>query len=142
MRQATRQRSVSAVADAAHMNRADPDRYIHQLIGGDASAAADILDRARTSDQPILLVAAALIDPAAHHLLVRARDLAANTRDRQLVAIAAAHVTGDRARVDALARDHLVDYPDSVLVAWIAAAAITTTPLPTRSQEHQETDQP
>ena len=38
------------------------------------------------------------------------------------MAIASAHLAGDRDRVDALARDHLVDYPDSILVAWIAAA--------------------
>ena len=47
---------------------------------------------------------------------------AGTTRDRQVVAIAAAHLAGDSDRVDALARDHLVDYPDSILVAWIAAA--------------------
>jgi len=32
-------------------------------------------------------------------------------------------VSGERELVDALARDHLVDHPDSVLVAWIAEAA-------------------
>ena len=49
--------------------------------------------------------------------------MAGNTRDRQLVAIAAAYLAGDSDRVDALARDHLVDHPDSLLVAWIAAGA-------------------
>jgi hypothetical protein len=39
------------------------------------------------------------------------------------VAIATAHSRGERELVDALARDHLVDYPDSVLVAWIADAS-------------------
>ncbi len=38
------------------------------------------------------------------------------------MAIAIAHRRGDRDLVDALARDHLVDHPDSVLVAWIADA--------------------
>ncbi len=123
------------------MTRADSERYIRQLVGGDAAAAAAIVDQARTTDQSILLVAAALIDPAAHHLLERARDLATSTRDRQLVAIAVAHVTGDRDRVDALARDHLVDHPDSVLVAWIAAAA-RTAPVFTGGQEPHEGDQP
>jgi hypothetical protein len=37
------------------------------------------------------------------------------------VAIATAHLRGERDLVDALARDHLVDHPDNVLVAWIAA---------------------
>jgi hypothetical protein len=53
--------------------------------------------------------------------------MAATTRDRQLVAIAAAHLHGQRDLVDALARDHLVDHPDSVLVAWIAGASHRTT---------------
>ena len=35
----------------------------------------------------------------------------------------AAHLRGDHDLVDALAREHLADHPDSVLVAWIAAAA-------------------
>jgi len=104
------------------MTNADADRLIRQFIGGDAAAIARIVERAPTSDEPILLVAAALIDPAAPDLLARATALAANTRDRQLVAIAAAHLASDNDRVDALARDHLVDYPDSILVAWIAAA--------------------
>ncbi len=125
------------------MTEADTDRCIRQFIGGDAAAADDIVDRARTSDQPIVLVAAALIDPAADHLLARATYLAVTTRDRQLVAVAAAYLAGDRDRVDALARDHLVDHPDSLLVAWIAAAARTST-LTAPGQGipgHQETEQ-
>ena len=39
------------------------------------------------------------------------------------VGIAAAHLRGERELVDALARDHLVDHPDNVLVAWIAGAS-------------------
>jgi hypothetical protein len=65
------------------------------------------------SDDPTALVAAAL-------LLERAAQVANTPRERQLVAIAEAHLRGERDLVDALARDHLVDYPDSVLVAWIA----------------------
>jgi uncharacterized protein YbaP (TraB family) len=66
------------------------------------------------------LVAAALVDRR-RDLLLRAEAVAQTTRDRQLVAIAAAHLDGDADRVDILARDHLVDHPDNVLVAWIAA---------------------
>ena len=125
------------------MTQAETDRCIRQFIGGDAAAAADIVDRARTSDQPIVLVAAALIDPTAYHLLVRATGLAVTTRDRQLVAVAAAHLAGDRDRVDALARDHLADHPDSVVVAWIAAtsrASVRTAP-PPDIPAHQEMEQ-
>jgi hypothetical protein len=105
------------------MTHDEADKLIRQLVGGDPAATVRILDRARTSQEPIILVAAALIDPTAQDLLTRAGESAATTRDRQLVAVAAAHLSGDNDRVDTLARDHLVDYPDSILVAWIAAAA-------------------
>ncbi len=63
--------------------------------------------------------------------MARAAELAATTRDRQLVAIAAAHLRGDRDLVDALARDHLADHPDNVLVAWIAGASQRSAAPPT-----------
>ena len=115
------------------MTQTDTDMLIGQLISGRTTATAGIFDRARTSNEPILLVAAALLshDPiqtAAPELLTRAAAWATSTRDRQLVAIATAHLAGETDRVDALARDHLVDYPDSVLVAWIAAAASSSVP--------------
>ena len=90
---------------------------------GDDAAISAIVDASRTSDDPLILVAAAVFAPQGDPLLVRAEGLASTTRDRQLVAIAAAHHRGDRQLVDALAREHLVDYPDNVLVAWIADAS-------------------
>jgi hypothetical protein len=104
------------------MTPADTHRLVRRVIGGDPAAIAHLADRAASSDEPLLLVTAALLDPGAPGLLVRATQSAATTRDRQVVAIAAAHLAGDSDRVDALARDHLVDHPDSILVAWIAAA--------------------
>jgi hypothetical protein len=71
------------------------------------------------------LVLAALAAPDRPDLLERAESAARTTRDRQLVAIAAAYLSGDGDRVDALARDHLADHPDNVLVAWIAATSRT-----------------
>ena len=56
--------------------------------------------------------------------LDRAAAMATTSRDRQVVAIARAHLELDSELVDALARDHLVDYPDSLIVAWIAADAV------------------
>lgn len=88
---------------------------IRQLIGGDSAAAAQVVSRAlENGDDPELLVAAAL------RLLDRAATVAVTTRDRQLVAIAAAHLAGDADRVQVLARDHLADHPDNLLVAWLA----------------------
>jgi len=114
----------------------ETDRLIRQLIGGDPHAPAAILQRAANSTDPVLLVAAALINSAGPDRLSRAAQLAGNTRDRQLVAIAAAYVAGDQDRVDALVRDHLVDHPDNLLVAWIATGAgLLADPHPTHHQE-------
>jgi hypothetical protein len=67
------------------------------------------------------LVEAALRGPDGITALERAGHCAETTRDRQVVAIAAAYLHGNHDLVDALARDHLADHPDSVLVAQIAA---------------------
>jgi phage tail sheath protein FI len=105
------------------MAAAHPRQLLHRLVVGDDAAIAAIVATSRTSDDPLILVAAALFAPDGDRLLARAEGIAATTRDRQLVAIASAHRRGDRELVDALARDHLVDHPDSVLVAWIADAS-------------------
>ena len=111
------------------MTPTDADLLIGQLTSGQATATADVLAHARNSREPILLVAAALFDRAAlfttPDLMTRAADCAASTRDRQLVAIAGAHLAGESDQVDALAREHLTDFPGSVLVSWIAANART-----------------
>ena len=104
----------------------EPDNVIHRLVVGDAAAVAEIIERAHTSDDVTTVVAAALFTPRDNNnkdLMRRAVALAATTRDRQLVAIATAHLAGDTERVDDLARDHLSDHPDSVLVAWISSAS-------------------
>ncbi len=69
------------------------------------------------------LVAAALREPGVAGCLDQVVRQATSTRRRQIVAIAAAYLAGDGERVDGLAREHLVDHPDSVIVAQIAAAA-------------------
>ena len=101
---------------------AESENVIHQLaVGGDADIAA-IIERAHTSDDVTTVVAAALFAPADNNdLMHRAATLATTSRDRQLVEIAIAHLAGNAGRVDDLARDHLVDHPDSVLVAWITS---------------------
>ena len=94
-----------------------------RLAIGDDAALAAIIEASQTSDDPTLLVAASLFAPDGDDLLARAERRASTARERQLVAIAVAH-----RRVDAVARDHLVDHPDSVLVAWIADASNRDTP--------------
>jgi hypothetical protein len=102
----------------------DFEVLLRRLVGGDATAPGEILDRARTNKSAGLLVAAALVteQPAeAAGFLARATKHAATTRDRQLVAIATAHLDDDAALLDALVRDHLSDHPDNILAAWIAS---------------------
>ncbi len=104
------------------MSSDDVDEAIRRAIGGDAGARAWLTARADTDGHPLAQVMACLLGGDAAGL-VAARDRAASRRDRQVVEIALAHLSGDRDRVDALARDHLVDHPDSLIVAWIAAGA-------------------
>lgn len=99
----------------------DIENLLHRLIGGDRAAPAEILDRARTCNSPTLLVAAALLADAPTELMARAGRAAATTRDRQLVAVATAHLDHNDDLLDALVRDHLADHPDNLLAAWIAA---------------------
>jgi hypothetical protein len=97
------------------------ETLLGRLISGDQGAVAAVLAGARTSDVPAVLVAAALISGDGDGLLLaRATTHAITTRDRQLVAVAAAHLEGDHDLFDALIRDHLADHPDNVLGAWIA----------------------
>ena len=106
----------------------DIEVLLRRLIGGDNTAPAEILDRAQTNDSPRLLVAAALVADEPDGFLARATRSATTTRDRQLVALTSAHLNDDAELLDALARDHLSDHPDSVLAAWIAAQHTHTGP--------------
>lgn len=95
------------------------DATIRRAIGGDRVAIDELIGAARESDDARVLTMAALLGGDASGL-DRARDAARTSRTRQIVAIARAHLRGDRELVDALARDHLVDFPDSLIVAWVA----------------------
>ena len=116
----------------------DIEVLLLRLIGGDATAPGEILESAGTSTSPALLVAAALVtgqptDTAG--FLARAEKHAATTRDRQLVALATAHLDDDADLLDALVRDHLSDHPDNVLAAWIASQRTRTERLDQREEQ-------
>jgi hypothetical protein len=118
----------------------DFEVLLRRLIGGDATAPGEILQRASTNASAGLLVAAALVteQPAeAAGFLARATKHAATTRDRQLVAIATAHLDDDAALLDALVRDHLSDHPDNILAAWIASER-THTAQPDQREEQRD----
>jgi hypothetical protein len=99
---------------------------IRQAIGGDDDAIRWVAAHVDTTNDAVVIVMAALLERSPLRL-VQARAVAATSRDRQVVEIARAHLDGDSQRVDALARDHLVDHPDSLIVAWMAAGAAVRT---------------
>lgn len=111
------------------MNDDSIETAIRQAIGGDRVATTWILAQADTSDSAVVITMAALLERLPGRLQ-RALAAASTTRDRHVVEIARAHLNGNTQLVDALARDHLVDYPDSLIVAWIASDAVV------RSRSH------
>jgi hypothetical protein len=74
-----------------------------------------------------VLVAAALLAASVPDLLAEAMQAAATTADRQFVAIAVAHLAGDHHRVDALARDHLLDHAPRPVLVWIVGRSRAST---------------
>jgi hypothetical protein len=138
-------RRQGIVSATQHCERMPPDIEVLllRLIGGDATAPGEILDRARTNDSPTLLVAAALVtdqptEPAG--FLARAARHAATARDRQLVAIATSYLDDDPDLLDALVRDHLSDHPDNILAAWIASRRTQTDELKQREEQRDVRD--
>ena len=99
------------------------DTVIRQAIGGDPGATSWIIAQADESQSVLVVTMAALLERLPTRL-DGARRIALSSRDRQVVEIARAHLDGDGELVDALARDHLVDYPDSLIVAWMASDAV------------------
>ena len=101
------------------------EQLIRQAIGGNGDAMTRIRADLPATEDPVLLVLAALLGvlPDVSTLMDRAAATASTREDRQLVAIARAHLASDRELVDALARDHLVDFPGNYLVAWVASGA-------------------
>lgn len=101
----------------------DQTILLHRLVGGDPHAASEILALASATDSASVLVAAAMLARDVRHL-ARAAALATNTRERQLVVLAQAHLEGKASLLDVLVRDHLADHPDHLLAAWIAGQPV------------------
>ena len=93
---------------------------VRLAIAGDPSAAEAAVAIASSSDDPALLVIAA-VSTGRRCYLDQAGGNARTTRDRQLIALADAHLRGADALFDVLVREHLAEYPDHVLAAWLAA---------------------
>ena len=94
--------------------------------------------RSETAQDLSVLVVAALLAASTDDLLADALRLASTTPDRQLVAIAAAHLAGEHDRVEALAGDHLLDHPAKPVLTWIVAHSRAAT---TNSHDHPMEEQ-
>ncbi len=118
-RPTARQRRVIGRVHPAPMTN-DVEIMIRAAIGGDAGSMRALADGAAGGGDARALCLGAILarDPARLKMALAA---ASTSRDRQVVAIAAVFLDGDAARVRLLARDHLADHPDSLVVAWIAA---------------------
>ncbi len=104
----------------------DNTALLHRLIGDHPDAPAEILERAADSTStPFWWPPHSW--PATSDLLTRAAQHATTTRDRQLVALADAHLRGDADLLHVLVRDHLSEHPDNLLAAWIAGRPLPTT---------------
>lgn len=102
------------------MTHTEQDALLGRLVGGDPEAA-DLLRAAAVDSESVSVLVAAAVVTASVEPLRRATRLATSTRDRQLVALAEARLTAGDDVFDALVRDHLADYPDQLLAAWMAA---------------------
>lgn len=121
---AARQRCVSAKVQGLVVPD-DNTALLHRLIGDHPDAPAEILDLAADSTSTPLLVASALL-AGDLDVLTRAARYATTTRDRQLVALAEAHLRGNADLLFVLVRDHLSEHPDNLLAAWIAGRPLPT----------------
>ena len=102
-----------------------------RLIGGDSAAAGEVLAAAVSSKDSSVLVAAGLLAEDRSYL-DRAGALAVTVKDRQLVVLADAHLGHRNDLFDALVRDHLAEYPDHLLAAWMAGRHHVPTTRPNR----------
>src|SRR5690349_15086376 len=101
------------------MNSAAVQVLIDHLETAAPCSAALSIARLEDSDDPVLLLVAALLGTSPQGPLGRATQLARSTRDRQLVTITSAHLAGDHDQARALIRDHLTDHPNHPIVTWI-----------------------
>lgn len=99
------------------------DAMIRSAMGGHPDAISWVVANADTTDDAVLITMAALLERLPGRL-DHAALVATTSRDRQVVVIARAHLEHETELVDALARDHLVDHPDSLIVAWIASDSV------------------
>lgn len=105
---------IADIADAEFVHS-----VIARLVGGDP--LAPVLIRAAAEGHPgsfAALSALAVIGTDPEDLR-RARLLARTRRERQHAAIIEESLTGDPNRARVLAREHLAEFPDDIVISWL-----------------------
>ncbi len=104
----------------ANLGGPSVDDAIARLIGGDP-LATDLIRSAALAyaDRVEIHAALALVADDPVPGLARALELATTRHDRQHVAIIDAHLTGTAERTRILARQHLAEFPDDVVISWL-----------------------
>ena len=99
------------------------EQAIARIVSSDPLAGLILESALRAEPNSAQLNAAlALVGPKPLVALASAHQLARTRRDRQLTAIVAEQISGDMDRVRLLAREHLAEFPDDVLVSWLSGA--------------------
>ena len=105
-----------------------PPRFVRAAIArlmGDDPLAPTLL-AAAADEHPDSFEAAAAValvatNPAQH--LQRALDMAHSRRERQHVGVIAVWQAGDHDRATILAREHLAEFPDDLVISWLVGQA-------------------
>jgi hypothetical protein len=119
-----RQFTVNATRHDAGMS--DPSPLVHAAIArlvDDDPLAPSILT-AVAADNPDSFdahAALALVVEAFDDAIEHAKRLAANRRERQHLAIVRCYLHDDRSRGSLLAREHLAEFPDDLVVSWLSS---------------------
>ena len=93
---------------------------IGRLIGGDPLAATIVRSVAAANPKSFEAQAGRVVVDQQLELARRARTLAHTRRQRQHIAIIEVWLSGDIDLVRLLVREHLVEFPDDLLLSWLS----------------------
>lgn len=95
---------------------------IARLVGDDPLAPVILAAIAMEHPESFAVHAAlALVIESFDEALLYAQQLASDRRERQHLAIVTSYLHGDYPRTSLLAREHLAEFPDDIVVSWLAA---------------------
>jgi hypothetical protein len=95
---------------------------IARFVGEDPLAPVILAAVAKECPDSFAVHAAlALVAEAFEDVLLRAKELSSGRRERQHLAVVSCFLQSDVARARLLAREHLAEFPDDIVVSWLAA---------------------